>query len=1020
MLTITLAMLVSSVLYAAEISKAWTPGQYVVFNSASAGDFTVAADGSAAPVIVSDSDWKGVVRAAADLSRDIESVSGSRSVTVHADKAGKGGIIVGTIGRSPLIDKLIRKGKLDVSEIAGQRESFIIQTVGRNLVVAGSDKRGTIYGIYDISEKIGVSPWYWWADVPAQEHGTLIIKSGRYVQHSPKVRYRGIFINDESPSFSGWSDKAFKDEVSANGQNSLMYAHMFELILRLKANYLWPAMWGKAFNEDDPRSPALADEYGVIMGTSHHEPMMRAQKEYTSRQKEVGIWDYVTNSENLKKFWREGLDRNKGYENLVTIGMRGDGDVPMGQGNDEQNTQVLYDVIRDQRQIISDVYGCDASEVPQMWALFTEVQRYYESGMTSPDDVLLMFCDNNWGYIRRTGPEKEQDRKGGLGMYYHIDMNGGPWNDRWVNTTTIPKLREQLSLAYRTGIDDLWIINVGDLKPKELPIDFIMHYAWDPDTIGPDDTYAYLQSWASQNFGDDLASEVAWIMSKYPKYNLMRKAEVQNTAVFSYGNYGEIDRQWALWQELEDRTEALKARVPERLSDAFYELVYYPAVASAGVAKMWLASELNNIYALQNNPKANEMADLALGLFEKDKELSDYYNDRLAGGKWKNMMSDIHIGYVMWSMPRANTLPTLYRVKPLSGAVLGVNMEGSEYAWPLVESQTETVAGTGLRREYTRTAAEAGTKAYLPVFDALNDQTREVRVFNRGTGNLSYTARTDSPWIRIDKDHGTVTGPSEDVIKVRIDWSKLPVGTSVSTLTIRQDGGESVQVGIQAVNCARPSARRPYYGAAAGEYSIDVLNPSENVAGTSAAVAGPKVAWTLLPDLGRGEGCMGIIPNNAPSFDKDVTKAPHLDYDIYIPEAGDQTFCLGILPTQDVNPSRGLRIAVSIDGAAPVVIDAREGLHDEFSEYTQENLARSKVLKALPENHHYTLKDGKGLYRSEVFDNLRWLYTQLPVATSGIHTLKVWMVDPEIVLEKIVVNPDGRYSYSGPVPVLHK
>lgn len=295
-----------------------------VLHTASAGAFKIAASGTTAKILADPDDWKGVLRAANDLGSDIRKVTGTASPVFMGTKPVSGAIIVGTVGKSRLIDQLIADGKLNADALKGKWESFVIQTVGDNLVIAGSDKRGTIYGIYDVSEKIGVSPWYYWADAPVKKSGTLYVKAGRYLQESPKVKYRGIFINDESPSFSGWAGRSF------GGINSKAYAHIFELLLRLKANYLWPAMWGNAFNEDDPMSPVLADEYGIVMGTSHHEPMMRSQKEYTKRKDQIGPWDYLTNAENLKKFWTEGLERNKNYDNLITMSMRGDGDVAMG------------------------------------------------------------------------------------------------------------------------------------------------------------------------------------------------------------------------------------------------------------------------------------------------------------------------------------------------------------------------------------------------------------------------------------------------------------------------------------------------------------------------------------------------------------------------------------------------------------------------------------------------------------------------------------------------------------------
>lgn len=988
--------------------KAWSPDNYVSSFSVP-GSFVLSRGGVSATILVGKDEWPGVIRAAGDLSADIGRVTGTPSSLKTASKPEKRSVVVGTIGHSDLIDKLIAKGKIDVSGIVGQWESFMIQTVDSYLVVVGSDRRGTIYGLYDISEQIGVSPWYWWADVPARHSDALYVKAGRYVQESPKVKYRGIFINDESPSFTGWARAHYSKGDGESGMNSDMYSHMFELILRLKGNYLWPAMWGNAFNEDDPMNPEVADMYGIVMGTSHHEPMMRAQKEYTVRKDAIGDWDYVTNSENLKEFWREGLERNSKYENVITIGMRGDGDVAMGKGDDSQNIEVLNGVLTDQRKIISDIYG--DRPVTQMWALFTEVQRYYDAGMQSPDDIMLLFCDNNWGYIRRTGPAKEQDRKGGMGLYYHIDMNGGPWNDRWINTTTFPKLQNQLSLAYKTGIDDLWLINVGDLKPKELPIDFIMHFAWDPDAITAENTYDYALDLAESLFGPEYRDEIAYIITKYPKLNLMRKPEVQTTRIFSHANYREAERVMAEWKDLSSRTEDLAERIPTEYSDAFYELVYYPVIASAGVAEMYLLAGLNNIQAYQGDPQANETADRILTLFEKDKALAAKYNDDIAGGKWKNMMSDIHIGYFMWSMPREAALPTLYRVNPGNAPAMGVALEGSDLAWPAVENAPVAVEGTGLRREdrLRFTDEEKQASPSLPVFDVLGDQEYSIKVFNRGTGSFRASIYADADWVILPSSLVTVSRKSVSV-PVKIDWKKAPAGRSEAMVDISHEGGETVTVKVVAVNGTAPAHNAPFYGRYAGEFSIDAGGFSRNVPGKNAG-------WVFLPDLGRGAGCMGIEPVTAPS--SDANDAPRLEYNVFIPESGPATFLLGIKPTQDVNPARGLRIAVGIDGGEPVVIDARKGMRDEFSEYTPENLARSTVLKALPRPSVSTYTPlNTRLLREDVFDDMRWLDVQLGINAPGVHTLEIYMVDPEIVLEKIIVNPDGRYSYLGPEPKL--
>ena len=803
--------------------------------------FCIAQDSKTAPILVDTNDWKGVIRAAQDLGDDVRKVTGTPSEVVETSQFStfnfQFSILVGTIGKSKLIDQLIKQKKIDVKQVRGQWESYLIDVVDGHLVIAGSDKRGTIYGIYEISQRIGVSPWYWMADAPVVHHDEVYYDAGRIVQPSPKVKYRGIFINDEWPSFGTWCNNHF------GGVNAKAYAHIFELLLRLKANYFWPAMWATAFNEDDPESPRLADEMGIVMGTSHHEPMMRAHKEYTSRREEVGPWDYATNKERVDKFFREGMERNKSYDNLVTIGMRGDGDVAMGSGDDTENMKTLAKVIEGQRNIIKDIYG-KPDAVPQLWAIFTEVQRYYDAGFTVPDDVTLLLCDNNWGYIRRKGRDFERKRKGGLGLYYHIDMNGGPWNDRWVNTTTVPKLREQLNLAYQSGIDRIWIINVGDLKPKEMPIDFIMHYAWNPDAIQPGDEQAWLESFTRSIFGEAYAQETADIIAKYSKYNLWRKAEVQVPGIY---NQEEMLRVNNLWQALVLRCEALKEQLPSEAQDAFYQLVYYPVVASAGVAQIY------NCATMGDSLTINE-------LMKKDQRLTDHYNKHLVGGKWDGMMLDNHIGYTQWSIPNSNRHPM----------TLGFRV-------------THNLTPSADSKEYT-----------IPAY-------RYVR-----------------------KDEG----------------------------------------------------------------------------------------WIFLPDLGRGKGCMGA---------KDVMKeypqgGPALEYEVEL-ATPQPSIAIGILPTQDILPARGLRLGVQLDDYPMQVIDARQGIVDTFGEYTKQNLAVSKVLKPLPSRNHLALSgwmNGRPLpRRDEVFDNIRWLEVPLN-DTPGKHTLKLVMIDPEIVVEQLVVNPDNHhYSYFG-------
>jgi len=957
-----------------------TPPQYVQ-HQASKNAFTLVANEKAAAIYVDSTDWKGVVRAANDLGDDIRKVSGTKSEVIEKlQYPANGSILIGTIGKSKIIDQLIADKKIDVSEIKGQWESYIIQTVDGNLVVAGSDKRGTIYAIYDISEKIGVDPWYWWADVPVRKSNNLYVKEGKYIQDSPKVKYRGIFINDESPSFTGWARAKF------GGVNSKMYVNMFELLLRLKANYLWPAMWGNAFNEDDPMSPVLANEYGIVMGTSHHEPMMRAHKEYTDRKKEIGPWDYNINKGKIDSFFIEGINRNKAYDNIITISMRGDGDVAMGKGKDEDNIKTLKYVVENQREIIRRAYGKDPSEVPQLWAIFTEVQRYYDAGFNVPDDVTLLFCDNNWGYIRRIAPPAEKNRKGGCGMYYHIDMNGGPCSDRWINTTTIPKLREQFNLAYQSGIDRLWIINVGDLKPKELPIDFIMRFAWNPDAYPADKALDYTVNWAERIFGKEHAEEIADIVSKYSKYNLLRKAEVQTPRIFSIVNYNESDRMLKLWHDVVAKAEALEPKIAPEEKDAYYQLVLYPTRASAGVAEIYLSVGKNQLFAKQGRVSANDYAQRARDLFDLDLKLSDYYNGPMSNGKWKNMMLDIHIGYTGWQMPRERKLPELKDVTPLTEPTMGVAIEGSELTWPGAQETPQ-----------------------LPVFDILKKQPYYIDVFNRGIGSFELEAKANKPWIKLILSKGKVEKDTR--ILVDVDWKALPNGKTDGVVEIKK-GSELVSIAVSAIKAALPKVKEPYFGNFTGEFTI----PADKF---NANIPGKEAKWIVLPDLGKDKACMGIFPVTAPSATP--TEAPRLEYKVFLPKAGKTTICLGILPTQDIYPQRGLRIAVALDGQEPQLLDARKGFFDEFKEYTPEILAKSKVLKPYPPLNMTIALIGAGQFRrNEIFDNMRWLDVDLDVKNAGMHTLKVMMTDPEVVLEKIVVNPDNNYpSYFGVPPIQH-
>jgi len=472
-------------------------GSYVE-STAMPGSFPIVQPEGTATIYVDSTDWPGVIRAVNDLQADIGRVTG-RKAAISNDAGGlKGNVImVGSIGRSRIIDDLAKAGKIDTSRTAGKWESFFIQVVPEALpgvtaalVIAGSDKRGTIYGVYDLSEQMGVSPWYWWADVPVRHRDAVYVKPGKYEQGEPSVKYRGIFLNDEAPDLTGWVAEKFgyiprrDDPPIPSGvanYNSKFYARIFEVILRLKGNYLWPAMWNNAFNEDDPNNPRLADEYGVVMGTTHQEPMLRAQKEWDRRyQRTLGSWNYYKNPDVLQSFWREGIRRNKSYESIITLGLRGANDTPMIPGGTvAQSMALLEEIVAVQRKMIAEEIDPDVTKVPQLWCLYKEVQEFYNAGLRVPDDVTLLWAEDNWGNVRRLPTPQERKRTGGAGVYYHFDYVGGPRNYKWVNTNPIPKVWEQLTLAKEYGADRIWIVNVGHFKGLEFPMEFFCHRALD-------------------------------------------------------------------------------------------------------------------------------------------------------------------------------------------------------------------------------------------------------------------------------------------------------------------------------------------------------------------------------------------------------------------------------------------------------------------------------------------------------------------------------------------------------------
>ena len=920
---------------------------YVTFHKKS-GSFTLSSSGKSAPLYVSNSDFPGVLRALKNLKADITLVTDAEPLLIiDQNPAEREIVIAGTIGKNPLIDQLIQNKKLDISSLQGKWEDFLIQTVekpfphvDRALVIVGSDKRGTIFGIYELSKQIGVSPWYWWADVAPKKNKNLFVSPMRFVSGEPAVKYRGIFLNDEEPSLGRWAVEKY------GGFNHEFYEKIFELILRLKGNYLWPAMWWAAFNSDDPLNPQLADEYGIVMGTSHHEPMMRAHAEW--RKMKAGDWNYETNMATLQKFWREGIERMGSRESIVTLAMRGDGDMAMSE---ETKTALLEKIVSDQRTMITDITQKDATAIPQLWALYKEVQEYYDKGMRVPDDVTLLLCDDNWGNLRKLPKLDDKPRSGGYGIYYHFDYVGGPRNYKWLNTSPIIKVWEQMNLAYSYGVDRIWIVNVGDLKPMEFPISFFLDYAWDPKKWNQNNIQEYTRQWSEQQFGKEYAADIADIISKYTKFNGRRKPELLNSETYSLINYGEAEKVVEEYRELEKKAELIYKKIPDELKDAYYELVLYPVKACTNLNDMYVTIGKNKLYASQGRASTNDFAKQVKSLYLKDSALSAYYNKTLANGKWNNMMNQIHIGYTYWQQPNERLMPKTKTIENSANAEMGVAVEGSEKFW-----------------------STTSIDAILPEFDSYQKSSHYFEIFNRGKASFDFSIASKVPWLKFSDAKGTID--KEKRIIVNVDWVAAPSGLTETPITITGENGKQVVVMAKINNTVLKKLTESGFVETDHFVSIEPEHYTR-------AVNSSKVNWQVLPGYGNTLSAVTTSPVTAPSQEPGG-EGPHLEYNIFFVDTATVNVQLYLGTTLSFNANEGLRLAISIDNEKPQVI----------------NINKNEALKA---------------WEKVVEDNARLITTKHKITSPGKHILKYWAVDPGVVLQKIVVDAGGvKPSYLGP------
>lgn len=919
----------------------------------SQGVFPLVENGVPGVIQVSESDHPGVLKIAGLFQNDLSHVSGQQAELIIGDKPkSKNVIIVGTVGKSILIDQLVKDRKLDVSALKGKWEQFLIITIKKPmagvdnaLVIAGSDKRGTIFGMFELSGKMGVSPWYWWADVPVKVRKNIFVKPGSHTLGEPDVKYRGIFINDEAPALTSWVAEKF------GGFNHKFYEKVFELILRNKANYLWPAMWRpQVFATDDPENLRLADELGIVISTTHHEPMMRYHEEWS--RYDTGAWNYETNRKKLQEFWRGGIERMGDYESLVTVGMRGDGDEAMSE---DTAVGLMKTIIADQRKIISDVTGMPAEKTPQVWALYKEVQDYYDKGMRVDDDILVLFCDDNWGNIRILPKKEDLDHKGGYGMYYHFDFVGGPVSYRWINVTQIEKVWEQMNLAYEWGVKDLWIVNVGDIKPMELPISFFLDFAWNTE-IPATELPAYYKQWTDQQFGRTYADEIAEIMATYTKYSARRTPEMLKPDTYSLENYREADRVIAEYTQLFEKSKTIYDKLPESHKSAYYQLVLFPIEISKNLNEMYVAAGKNKLYGIQSRASTNVYADEVKAKFFRDAELTKYYHETLADGKWNHMMAQTHIGYTSWNNPPVNKMPEVSYIQVPSSAELGYVVENgvSNSRW----------SRGGL---YSQSFA---------VFDPVNDQNYYIEIFNRGSDKLNYSVKTKNQWIRLSSEKGSIQ--YDEKIFVSIDWSIAPKGGNTGEIIVAGAGREfTIKVPIR-----NDLSNASGFVENNGVVSIEAANFTRKI-------DSKNIHWTVIPNMGRTTSSITIEPANA---ERQIpgTKTPQVEYEFTVFDGGELKVEAYLSPTLNFKKNEGLKYAIAIDDETPQIVNIHAGDTIPDWEYPD-------------------------WWNNAVTDHIRKKQSKHKISNGGKHTLKIWMIDPGVVFQKFVIDAGGlKPSYLGP------
>jgi hypothetical protein len=895
------------------------------------------------------------------LAQDIERATSYKPTLVTDITTAKDNIIVIGAVQSALVQQVLGKQSALYNNLDGKWECFSLTVVdkplagiSKALVIAGSDARGTAYGVFSISEKIGVSPWYWWADVPAKQRPELIIQQDDFVSSTPSVKYRGIFLNDEDWGLQPWAAKTFEPETNDIGPKT--YAKIFELLLRLKANLIWPAMHPstKAFFSY-PGNITTAADYQVVVGSSHAEPMLRNNVGEWN-EKTMGHFNYLTNKDTIYKYWQNRVKESVGINAIYTIGMRGVHDGGMEGVKDPKDAVPLLErIFKDQRQMLTDMTHKDANKIPQVFTAYKEVLDIYDNGLQLPDDVTLVWPDDNYGYIQRLSNEKEQKRAGGAGVYYHASYWGRPHDYLWLSSTHPALIQEEMMKAYENGADRVWVLNVGDIKPAEYEMQLFLDMAYDAKPFRKSG-YAmdHLRAWGEKIFEKESRvwpGNTWWIyynlaFERRPEF--MGWSQTEPTTKTTYTSYNhfqygdEADKRIKEYEMLERHVKLQLGGCKDIYKDAFYQLVYYPVMCASWMNKKFLYRDKAFLYAKQNRFSAYYYARQSLAAYDSIVKETIFFNDKLARGKWKGMMS-----------MRPRELPVY-----LAPDLPKLSIQNKK-TWDLAPEGYDTIA-------YRNNLDKR-----LPVFTGPLRQSYFIDIFLGDSVSVDWAAEPSAAWIRLSSQSGKLT-PTGDQSMARlwvdIDWAKAPEKGDAAGFIVFSANGQTEKV---TVNVSRPAskdfARYKGFVEENGIVSMYAFHFKKQS-------AGPANSWKILHGLGAIGPSMQSIVNSdkRPDTTNIKNSSAWLSYEFYSFSQEIPTITIYTLPAHPLNTNYAMRYAISIDDLPLTIVNFKTtGRTEEWKQNVLRNAAIRKIST----------------------DRL----------TPGRHTLKVYAIDPGVALDRIEI-----------------